>query len=569
MTKEDVLNNYFGYTSFHPHQGEIIDNVLAGHDALVLMPTGGGKSICFQIPAIIKAGTAIVISPLIALMKDQVESLRANGISAAFLNSSLDETESRSVIDDARTSRIKLLYVSPERLAMPGFQSMLDDIDISLFAIDEAHCISAWGHDFRPEYTKLGFLKKRFPRVPVIALTATADNVIRRDILAQLDIPDAPTFLSSFDRANLTLSVRPGRKRVEQIIEFLKGHKNQPGIIYCLSRKATESVAERLSKKGFRAESYHAGMSSDDRNSVQNRFICDDIQIICATVAFGMGIDKSNVRWVIHYSLPKNIESFYQEIGRAGRDGAPADTILFYSYGDVLTHTDMINQASDERRELLTAKLDRMKQYAESEICRRRILLSYFNEYPDKDCGNCDTCRNPPERFDAIIPAQKVLSVIARTKEKTSLHEIIDILRGSHNKRIVDKGYTEIKTFGAGREYSADEWSDYIFQMLNSGFVDIAYDDGHTFKLNTLSGKILKGELSVRLTKSIPFKERETPVVPAPNRHGLKTKADSDLFEKLKVLRKSIADEKGVPAYVIFSDKTLTEMASLLPVDRS
>ena len=569
MTKEEVLKKVFGYDSFHPHQAEIIDRVLSGGDALVLMPTGGGKSVCFQIPAIMKEGTAIVISPLIALMKDQVEALRENGVEAAFLNSSLDEDASRAIIADVYAGKIKLLYVSPERLVMSSFQSMLENIRISLIAVDEAHCISSWGHDFRPEYTKLGFIKRKFPGVPLVALTATADNVIRNDILIQLGIPEAEVFVSSFDRPNLTLSVRPGRRRIEQIIEFLKVRKKQSGIIYCLSRRTTESVAERLSLKGFRAEAYHAGMTNTDRSAVQTRFIRDDTQIICATVAFGMGIDKSNVRWIIHYNMPRNIEGFYQEIGRAGRDGAPADTVLFYSYGDVLTHTEMINEAAEDRRELLASKLERMKQYAEAEICRKRMLLSYFNEYPEHDCGTCDTCLNPPERFDATIEAQKILSVVARTKEKCTLNDIADILRGSHNKRMAETGFATIKTFGAGMEHSRNEWSDYVFQMLNSGYVDIAYDDGNTFKLNAASAKILKGELPVRLTKPVPYMERGAEPVPPVKSVGLKMKADADLLDKLKDHRKKIADEKGVPAYIIFSDKTLNEMACIMPTDRS
>jgi ATP-dependent DNA helicase RecQ len=564
MTKEEALKKYFGYDAFRPGQSEIIDNTVNGGDSLVLMPTGGGKSLCFQIPALLMEGTAIVVSPLIALMKDQVESLRENGVAAEFLNSSLDDAEAGRVIGDFRDGVLRLLYVSPERLLMPGFQALLSSVRVSLFAIDEAHCISSWGHDFRSEYAKLGVLRKKYSGVPIIALTATADNVIRRDILLQLGIPDAMVHTASFDRPNLSLSVRSGRKRIEQILEFLKGRKKAPGIIYCLSRKSAESVARRLSEKGYAARCYHAGLSAEQRDKAQNAFLHDDIQIICATVAFGMGIDKSNIRWIIHYNLPKNIESFYQEIGRAGRDGAPADTVLFYSYGDVITHNEMILDSDDDRRELLTAKLERMRQYAESDICRRRILLSYFNEYPDSDCGNCDTCRNPPERFDATVECRKILSVVARTGEKTGLYDIIDILRGSQNRRLSEKGFNAIKTFGAGKDHSSDEWSDYVFQMLNSGFVDIAYDDNHTFKLNPVSVKILKGDLPVRLTKFVPFKEKELPEI----EHGkvsLKAKPDQDLLDRLKTLRKKIADDKGVPAYIIFSDRTLGEMAAYVP----
>ncbi|MCY7352783.1 MAG: ATP-dependent DNA helicase [Cytophagaceae bacterium] len=382
LTKEQVLKQVFGYDHFRPLQAEIIDTVLAARDCLVLMPTGGGKSVCFQIPALVKDGLAVVISPLIALMKDQVEALRANGVAAAFLNSSLGPREQESVLWQAKLGELKLLYVAPERLFSGSTVDFLKRLNISLFAIDESHCISSWGHDFRPEYRQLGKLKQEFPDVPIIALTATADKVTRRDILKQMGVPDAPTFVASFDRPNISLTVLPGQKRLQRMVDFLEKHPKQPGIVYCLSRKTTEEIAGKLQKEGFRAEYYHAGCSPEHRSRVQEAFLKDDIQIIVATIAFGMGIDKSNVRWVIHYNLPSNVESYYQEIGRAGRDGTPADALLFYSFADVAMRQDMIENSElpEEQKVLQRAKLARMKQYAEADHCRRRILLSYFNE---------------------------------------------------------------------------------------------------------------------------------------------------------------------------------------------
>jgi ATP-dependent DNA helicase RecQ len=563
MTKEDALKKYFGYETFYPLQAEIIEHVLAGKHALVLMPTGGGKSICFQIPALIMDGTVIVISPLIALMKDQVDGLKANGIPAAFLNSTLTDQESAVIIRQCLAGGIKLLYISPERLAAAQTIGFLQKLRISLFAVDEAHCISSWGHDFRPDYLKLHVLREKFLATPVMALTATADRVIRKDILRQMAIPEEHQFIASFDRPNLSLAVYSGQKRIEQILRFLSKRKNQPGIIYCLSRKMTESVAMRLHDRGYRAAYYHAGMDNTERSKIQDAFIRDKIQIICATIAFGLGIDKSNIRWIIHYSLPKNIESYYQEIGRAGRDGASADTVLFYSYADVKTHYEMLKDLPPERRELLSAKLERIKQYAEADICRRRILLSYFNEQPSGDCGNCDVCKNPPKKFNGTIIAQKALSAIARVGEKINMTTLIQILRGSHNAFILEHGYDQIKTFGVGRDIKYNEWAEYIFQLLNSGFVDIAYDEGYTLKLNDLSRKILKAEMDVLLTQPVEFEKKLETIAALPKKQA----ANDGLFEILRALRRTLADENNVPAYVVFSDRTLLEMADVKPRD--
>ena len=565
QNKFSVLKKFYGYDSFRPLQEEIIDHILEGNDALVLMPTGGGKSMCFQLPGMLKEGICIVISPLIALMKDQVEGLKANGISAAYLNSTVSSSELRETEEHCYDGKLKLLYISPEKLFSQGFLAFIQKLKINSFAIDEAHCVSFWGHDFRPEYTQLNQIKTFFPNVPIIALTATADKITRKDILLQLGIPDAKIFISSFDRPNLALHVLPGLKRIERIISFLERNKNKPGIVYCLSRKTTEEIAEKLMKAGYKAKHYHAGMDHEYRAKTQEAFIKDDIQIICATIAFGMGIDKSNIRWVIHYNLPKNIENFYQEIGRAGRDGLPGETLLFYSFKDYLFQMDMLKDVAPDRKELQTAKLERMKQYSEADICRRRILISYFNENFDKDCGNCDVCLSPRTKFDGTLIAQKALSAIARTQENVSITMLIDILRGAKNRSIIDKKYDEIKTFGAGKDLRGEEWSNYLLQLLNSGVMDIAYDENHVFKLNDFSREILRSEKKVMLVKFQSFAEKklqENIVVSKPKSEIITDK----LFERLKKLRKEFADKQNVPAYIIFNDNTLFEMAKEKPI---
>jgi ATP-dependent DNA helicase RecQ len=567
LTKEEVLKKYFGYSEFRPLQAEIIDTVLNGNDALVLMPTGGGKSICFQVPAVVLPGITVVISPLIALMKDQVQALKANGIEAAYINSSLTGSEQNKIEQDCRDGKIKLLYIAPERLFSNNYLEFIRKLDVNLFAIDEAHCVSFWGHDFRPEYTQLNILKEQFPSIPVIALTATADKVTRKDILKQLKIEDAEVFISSFDRPNLSLTVLPGRKRIQYIKDFVSSRPGQPGIIYCLSRKSTEDVAEKLRQEGIKAKHYHAGMDNAYRSTTQDEFIKDDIQVICATIAFGMGIDKSNVRWIIHYNLPKNIESFYQEIGRAGRDSMASDTVLFYSFADYIMQQDMLKDVTGERRELQEAKLDRIKQYAEAEICRRRILLTYFNEAADKDCGNCDVCKNPPVAFDGTVLTQKALSGIARAGEKISMTVLVDILRGYNTQIVRERGYDKLKTFGAGKEVRPEEWNDYILQMLNSGSMDIAYDEGHAFKLNEKSREILKGTTSVKLVKFVPYAQKVQKQEEAVEKTKTKKEILRDaLFERLRKLRKELADSQSVPAYVIFSDASLSEMSSNRPM---
>ena len=436
-TPLQILKKYYGYDTFRLQQAEIIDTIISGRDCLVLMPTGGGKSLCYQIPAIIKGGTTVVVSPLLALMKDQVDTLDSNGIPAAMLNSLQNETETVKVKIAARRGDLRLLYISPERL-MGEIDGLLREMNISLFAIDEAHCISQWGHDFRPEYNRLSVLKKYFPKVPLMALTATADKLTREDIVTQLAMDNPQVFISSFDRPNLTLSVRKNlnkKQKLSAILSFIEQHPRQSGIIYCMSRNSTEILVRELSQYGISVTAYHAGLSSRERETAQQAFLNDRVQIICATIAFGMGIDKSNVRWVIHYNMPKSIECYYQEIGRAGRDGMKGDTLLFYSLGDVVMLSKFAEESGQKKINL--EKLRRMQQYAESPICRRRILLSYFGETVDHDCGNCDVCKNPPQRFDGSVLAQKALSAIVRTEQQVTFNLLIDVLRGSNKAEIL------------------------------------------------------------------------------------------------------------------------------------
>lgn len=566
-----TLKTYFGYENFRPLQEEIILNLLDKKDSLVLMPTGGGKSICYQLPALLCEGTAVVVSPLISLMKDQVEALRANGIAAGALNSSNDETVNANLRRACIAGKLKLLYISPEKLIAEA-DYLLRDMQISLFAIDEAHCISQWGHDFRPEYAQMGVLHRMFPHVPIIALTATADKITREDIIRQLHLTEPKVFISSFDRPNLSLTVKRGYQQKEKsktILEFIDRHAGECGIIYCMSRNKTESVAQMLQKHGIRCGVYHAGLSAQLRDSTQDDFINDRIQVVCATIAFGMGIDKSNVRWVIHYNLPKSIESFYQEIGRAGRDGLPSDTVLFYSLGDLILLTKFATESNQEAINL--EKLQRMQQYAEANICRRRILLSYFGEKAEKDCGNCDVCRNPPERFDGTVIVQKALSAIARTGEQIGTGMLIDILRGSFSAGVIERGYEKLKTFGAGRDIPARDWQDYLLQILQLGYFEIAYNENNHLKITESGNNILFGRKIAALVvihreenMTIGKKKRKI-VVNKELALGLPDTENEDLFEALRALRKKLADQEGIPAYIVLSDKVLHLLSTAQP----
>ena len=570
-----TLKTYFGYDSFRPLQEEIIRHILDGNDALVLMPTGGGKSICYQLPALLREGTAVVVSPLISLMKDQVEALCANGISAGALNSSNDETENAALRRACTEGRLKLLYISPEKLLAEA-NYLLRDMHISLFAIDEAHCISQWGHDFRPEYAQMGILHRQFPHVPIIALTATADKITREDIIGQLHLNHPRTFISSFDRPNLSLTVKRGYQQKEKsktILDFIARHPGESGIIYCMSRSKTESVAQMLQKQGIRTSVYHAGLSPSLRDKAQDDFINDRVQVVCATIAFGMGIDKSNVRWVIHYNLPKSIESFYQEIGRAGRDGLPSDTLLFYSLADLILLTKFATESGQQNINL--EKLQRMQQYAESDICRRRILLSYFGEIADHDCGNCDVCKNPPERFDGTVIVQKALSAIVRTDQQIGTGVLVDILRGNMSPEVVGKGYQQLKTFAAGRDVPARDWHDYLLQMLQLGYFEIAYNENNHLKITSAGSDVLFGRTTARLVVIRREEANETKrgrkrkaTVPAQELPlGLPNTENEALFEALRKLRKRLADEEALPAYIVLSDKVLHLLSTSRPTN--
>ena len=561
MTNEVLhakLKENFGFEKFRPNQETIINTVLSGQDTLAIMPTGGGKSICFQLPALILPGITIVISPLIALMKDQVDSLKTNGISACYINSSQSAQEQQFYIDNLKSNNFKLVYIAPESLSY--LDVIFNELTISLIAIDEAHCISSWGHDFRPAYTNLGYLKNRFPSTPILALTATADKATRSDITKQLNLKNPKTFVASFDRKNLSLEVRPALDRVKQIIDFIEKKPNESGIIYCLSRKTTEELAEKLSKNGIQAKAYHAGLDNETRAKTQDQFINDDCQVVCATIAFGMGIDKSNVRWVIHYNLPKNIEGYYQEIGRAGRDGLPAETIMFESYADVIQLQKFASEGLNSYVQL--AKLDRMKQYADAVSCRRKILLSYFGELVTENCGNCDICKNPPTFFDGTILAQKALSAITRLQESEPLAVIVDFLRGSRNAYIYEKNYQTLKTYGIGADISWYDWNQYLIQLINLGYCEIAFHQHNKILLTSFAKKVLFEGEKVKLTTVVKK------VIDKNEIKQEKAKAiKNSLFETLRKLRYEIAKEEEVPAYVIFSDAALRQMELLRPMN--
>lgn len=568
-----TLKTYFGYDSFRPLQEDIIRHLIDRKDALVLMPTGGGKSICYQLPALLSEGTAVVVSPLISLMKDQVETLCANGIAAGALNSNNDETENASLRRACMEGKLKLLYISPEKLLAEA-NYLLRDMHISLFAIDEAHCISQWGHDFRPEYTQMGILHQLFPQVPIIALTATADKITREDIIKQLHLNQPRIFISSFDRPNLSLTVKRGYQQKEKskaILDFIARHPGESGIIYCMSRSKTETVAQMLQKQGIKSAVYHAGLSPARRDEAQDDFINDRVQVVCATIAFGMGIDKSNVRWVIHYNLPKSIESFYQEIGRAGRDGMPSDTLLFYSLADLILLTKFATDSGQQSINL--EKLQRMQQYAEADICRRRILLSYFGENTTCDCGNCDVCKNPPERFDGTIIVQKALSAIARSEQQIGTGILVDILRGNMSSEVTERGYHRLKTFGAGREVPARDWHDYLLQMLQLGYFEIAYNENNHLKITQSGTDVLFGRarallVTIRREEAVQATRGRKRKATVPTKElplGLPNTESGELFEALRTLRKRLADQEALPAYIVLSDKVLHLLSASRP----
>jgi ATP-dependent DNA helicase RecQ len=559
-----TLSDVFGYQSFRPLQEEVICRVIAGQDAFVLMPTGGGKSLCYQIPALHRDGVAIVVSPLISLMKDQVDALQANGVVAACYNSALGAQEARRTLAQLHAGELKLLYVAPERLLSHDFLERLHGLDVSLFAIDEAHCVSQWGHDFRPEYVELGRLRDEFPEVPMIALTATAEKQTRKDIILQLRLEQAHQVCAGFDRPNIRYTVIDKNKPYLQLSAFVDQHRGEAGIVYALSRKRVEEVAGKLGSAGYRAAAYHAGLPAEERKRVQDAFLRDDIDIVVATVAFGMGIDKPNVRFVVHYDLPKNIESYYQETGRAGRDGLPSEALLLFGYGDIAIIRGLIEKGGNpDQNRIEIHKLNAMVAYAEAGICRRRALLGYFGETLQEDCGNCDTCLNPPERYDATEEARKALSCVYRVGQRFGIGHVIEVLRGSRVQRVLDLRHDQLSTYGIGRDKGVDHWSHLLRQLIHYGYLEQDIANFSVLKLTETSRPLLRGEMSLELTlaRVKPGRKKK------PERKISGREYDLELFAQLRVLRKELADRDGVPPYVVFGDATLAEMAAELPTD--
>lgn len=562
-----TLSKVFGYGEFRPHQREIIEQVIAGDSAFVLMPTGGGKSLCYQLPTLLRQGLGIVISPLISLMKDQVDALKANGVSAAFYNSSLDAESARRILSQLHNGELDLLYVAPERLMRPDFIERLQQIEIALIAIDEAHCVSQWGHDFRPEYAQLGQLAELFPTIPRIALTATADPQTRKDIRRVLGLEKAACHITGFDRPNIRYAVLEKHNPFNQLRQFLDSHKNDAGIIYALSRKRVERLTAQLYEKGIRAAAYHAGLSSEQRNWVQEQFLRDEIDIVVATVAFGMGIDKPNVRFVVHYDLPKNIESYYQETGRAGRDGLPAEALLLFGTQDIVLVRQLVESGDNpDRVRIEIHKLNTMIALAESVTCRRQVLLNYFGEQIDGGCGNCDLCLDPPETFDATEDARKALSCVYRVGQAFGIKHVIDVLRGADNERIRRLGHNQLSTYGIGNDKTEIEWSSLIRQLIHHGYLLQDIEHYSVLRLTPESRPLLRGEKPLQL--ALPrIKEKAQRKAKAPKGAAEIGPYDEALFERLRTLRKSLADEANVPPYVVFGDNSLLLMARDKPTE--
>jgi ATP-dependent DNA helicase RecQ len=559
-----TLDRVFGYTDFRPQQQEIIEDLIAGRDAFVLMPTGGGKSLCYQLPALHRPGVAIVVSPLISLMKDQVDALQANGVAAACYNSSQGSEAARQVLARLHARELDLLYISPERLVSGGFLERLQDLDIALFAIDEAHCVSQWGHDFRPEYAQLGMLRLQFPQIPIVALTATADDQTREDIVRVLNLAQARRHVTGFDRPNIRYTVLEKHKPLDQLLRFLEQRAGQAGIVYALSRKRVEEVAAKLCARGILAAPYHAGLAAVERASVQEDFLRDELQVVVATVAFGMGIDKPNVRFVVHYDLPKHIEGYYQETGRAGRDGLPADALLLFGAQDIATARRLIdNNTNAEQQRIEVHKLNAMVALAESVTCRRRVLLNYFGDRLEQDCGNCDVCQDPPAQFDATEVARKALSCVYRVGQRFGIAHVVAVLRGADNERIRALGHDRLSTYGIGSDRSEQEWTSILRQLIHHGLLIQDIANYSVLKLTAAARPLLRGETTLRLARP-RIREQVQKKRPKAAAQG---PYDETLFDELRNLRKQLADAQGVPPYIVFGDATLVQMARDKPMD--
>ncbi|ELR63245.1 ATP-dependent DNA helicase RecQ [Photobacterium marinum] len=559
---EQILQDVFGYQTFRTGQQEVIEAVAEGRDCLVIMPTGGGKSLCYQIPALMCDGLTLVVSPLISLMKDQVDQLKANGVAAACLNSTQSREAMQETYRAMQDGEVKLAYVSPERVMTREFMERLRDMPLSLVAVDEAHCISQWGHDFRPEYAALGTLKQHFDQLPIIALTATADETTRQDILSRLSLTDPHIYLGSFDRPNIRYTLQEKYKPMSQLSSYLRGVRGQCGIVYCNSRKRVEQITEKLCESGIRAAAYHAGLEFDERARVQEDFQRDDIHIVVATVAFGMGINKPNVRFVVHYDIPRNIESYYQETGRAGRDGLPAEAVMFYDPSDLAWLRRCLDEKEDgAQKQIESHKLNAMGAFAEAQTCRRQVLLNYFGEYREEPCGNCDICLDPPKRFAAVEVAQKALSCVYRVNQSFGVNHVVDVLRGMQNQRIRELGHDKLSTHGIGREHSHEFWVSILRQLIHRGYLVQNIVRSSTLQLTEKARGVLRGEVELELAvPRLDIAARSAKNDKLASRHY-----DKKLFAKLRKLRKAIADEEDLPPYVVFNDATLMEMAEMLP----